>query len=217
MKRLRTLLLFVIICIHSYAQQKVINQPVSGTSQPSRPDRCATDIHLEQSVKQTPAYQKTITEANRLLNQEVKRRIDLSFQRRTTVQSPLPVTIPVVIHIVLPDPAAITDAMVQYQIDKLNSDFSGLNPDSSNLLPMYPYSLRGHANIRFVLARRDTKNNFTTGVERRCSNTNFTTEDADPIKLSQEGGLDAWDTDRYLNIWVGNTMIQGLLGYSTYP
>jgi hypothetical protein len=37
----------------------------------------------------------------------------------------------------------------------------------------------------------------------------------DKIKLSAEGGDDAWDSKSYLNIWLGNT--RRLLGYATPP
>ena len=38
----------------------------------------------------------------------------------------------------------------------------------------------------------------------------------DHIKFSADGGDDAWDRDRYLNIWVGN-LTGGILGYSSMP
>ncbi len=38
-----------------------------------------------------------------------------------------PVYIPVVFHIVLPDPAEVTDKMIEDQLKVLNTDFAGLN------------------------------------------------------------------------------------------
>jgi len=60
------------------------------------------------------------------------------------------VIIPVVVHIVLPNPNIITDDDVQYFINRLNLDYSGFNPDSANGSPFY--SVRGHSQIRFTLA-----------------------------------------------------------------
>lgn len=40
------------------------------------------------------------------------------------------------------------------------------------------------------------------------------------IKKTAEGGIDPWDTDRYLNIWIGNMELFGqnaLLGYASPP
>ena len=225
MKRLLPLFLFSAYSLFSFAQKK------GGSREPSRQSdlqqipgnhagpgpRCASDAHLNQLVDKYPAYLQTIKQANRLLNDEVKRRVQQRLFPNTFPQASGPVVIPVVVHIVLPNPASVTDAQVQQQIDKLNLDFSGLNADSINLTPMYPYSLRGHSNIRFVLAKQDPQQTGTTGIERRCSSTGFDGSERDPIKVTAEGGLDAWDPLNYLNIWVGNTSLNGVLGYGTYP
>ncbi len=220
MKRI-LLPVFLFSCLLSTAQKKSTNKSSSPVNQ-SNPSiqvapRCANDAYLQKVSAKYPSYLNSIKQSNNLLNSEVRKRLD---QRLFNKQAPLastPVIIPVVVHIVLPDPSAVTDASVQYQIDRLNKDFSGLNADSSNLSPMYPYSLRGHSKIQFVLAKKDAGNNFTTGVERRCSSTKFNGEDNDPIKLTSQGGLSAWNPDKYLNVWVGNTDIEGALGYATYP
>jgi hypothetical protein len=204
MKRLLPLCLFFIYSLTSFGQEK------PGP-------RCATDAHLSQVFTKYPTYLQAIKQANSTLNAELERRVDQQLSRNSFPQASTPVTIPVVVHIVLPNPASVTDAQVQQQIDRLNLDFSGLNADSTNLSPMYPYSLRGHSKLRFVLAKQDPQLNATTGIERRCSNTRFDASDRDPIKLTANGGLDSWDPFNYLNIWVGNTAISGALGYATYP
>lgn len=124
------------------------------------------------------------------------------------------VTIPVVVHIVLPNPYLVSNADVQAQIDRLNLDFSGANPDSTNASGFY--SLRGHSRIRFCLARRTPGGQLTTGIERRSSTTGSdVNEMQDPIKYAAKGGLDAWNPSSYLNIWVGKDMTgQGILGYA---
>src|SRR5690606_7181999 len=78
------------------------------------------------------------------------------------------VTIPIVVHILLPDPTIVTDDDVNFFIRRLNEDFSGLNADSTNATGFY--DVRGHSLIRFTLARRDPQGNFTTGIERKQSN-----------------------------------------------
>ncbi len=42
-------------------------------------------------------------------------------------------TIPVVVHIVLPNTGIISNAQVISQIDALNTDYAGLNGDSTNI------------------------------------------------------------------------------------
>jgi hypothetical protein len=128
------------------------------------------------------------------------------------------VTIPVVVHIVLPNPDIVTDADVQGQINRLNEDFAGLNPDSTNI-PAVWSSLRGHSQIQFCLARRTPGGQLTNGIERRSSNTfSDITASTDPIKRTSQGGLDAWTPSQYLNIWVGiDGTGQGILGYAQFP
>ncbi|MGN6163633.1 MAG: hypothetical protein ACTHOF_03755, partial [Flavisolibacter sp.] len=85
----------------------------------------------------------------------------LSTYRLTSI-----VTIPVVVHIVLPNPFMVTDADVQAQIDRLNLDFSGFNPDSTNA-PSQFLAVRGHSQIQFCLAKRTPGGQPTSGIERR--------------------------------------------------
>lgn len=124
------------------------------------------------------------------------------------------VSIPVVVHIVLPNPFLVTDADVQEQIDRLNQDFAGLNADSTNGAGFY--NVRGHSQIRFCLARRTPAGQLTTGIERRVSGTGSDASATnDPIKRTVLGGLDAWNTADYLNLWVGSDATgQGILGYA---
>ena len=128
------------------------------------------------------------------------------------------VTIPVVVHIVLPNPFLVTDADVQGQIDRLNQDFAGLNPDSTNI-PAVWNALRGHSQIQFCLARRTPGGQITNGIERRASNTlSDITLTVDPIKRTAQGGLDAWAPSQYLNLWVGmDGSGFGVLGYAQFP
>lgn len=128
------------------------------------------------------------------------------------------VTIPVVVHIVLPNPWLVTDADVQAQIDRLNLDFSGMNPDSTNV-PTEFTRLRGHSNIRFCLARQTPDGKLTSGIERRVSTTGSDImAQSDPIKYTADGGLDSWDPSRYLNYWVGaDATGSGVLGYAQFP
>ncbi len=71
------------------------------------------------------------------------------------------------------------------------------------------------AKIQFALATEDPAGNTTTGVTRtKTSRTAFGVDDA--VKSVATGGVDAWPTDRYLNMWVCN-LAGGLLGYAQFP
>ena len=135
----------------------------------------------------------------------------------TTYRTAAIVTIPVVVHIVMGNPYLVTDADVASQIARLNLDFSGLNPDSTNSGTFQ--SVRGHSQIRFTLARRTPAGQLTNGIERRVSGTGSNANLAtDPIKFTAQGGLDVWDPNSYLNLWIGNDNSgDGILGYAQFP
>lgn len=121
-----------------------------------------------------------------------------------------PVTIPVIVHVVLPNPNVITDAQVDYFLNRLNLDFSGLNPDSTNSGTFA--ALRGHSQIRFTRARRTPNGQLTNGVERRVGTVQVATTTYQAIKHASAGGLDPWDITKYYNLWVGDAGASGLLG-----
>lgn len=123
-------------------------------------------------------------------------------------------TIPVVVHILLPDPSLITDAQVQSQLETLNTDFGGLNADSTRL-PAAFKPLYGKSNIRFCLARTDPRGDATNGILRKASTVTSVPGLNDPVKADCNGGSDAWDPARYLNIWVCQVP-QQFLGYSFF-
>lgn len=126
---------------------------------------------------------------------------------------PTLITIPVVVHIVYHSSSQnISDEQVQSQLDVLNADYGKHNSDTS-AIPSYYSSLAANCGIRFVLAGVDTDGNATTGIVRKFTNvSSFSLNDN--VKYSAMGGDDAWDRDRYLNIWVCN-LSGNELGYSS--
>ena len=126
------------------------------------------------------------------------------------------VTIPVVVHIVMQDPSIVTDDQVQSQIDVLNADFAGLNADSVNI-PAAFKSRFGKSELRFCLAQRTPQNAPTTGIQRLATSTQSFPGESDPIKYSSMGGADAWDVNKYLNIWVCEMNDENDLGYTYMP
>ena len=124
------------------------------------------------------------------------------------------VDIQVVVHIVLKNPQSIADAQVRSQIDVLNEDFQKRNADVGNT-PSVWSSIVGDAEIQFDLATMDPGGNATNGITRTVTQRDsFGTNDK--VKFAASGGHDAWDTSRYLNIWVCN-IAGGVLGYAQFP
>lgn len=125
------------------------------------------------------------------------------------------VTIPVVVHVVWYNSAQnISDAQILSQIDVLNADFRRTNADAANT----PGAFQGVAadcEVEFCMATQDPSGNATTGIQRRQTTVNgFSTNDN--VKFFSTGGLDIWDRNKYLNLWVCN-LSGGLLGYAQFP
>lgn len=124
-------------------------------------------------------------------------------------------TIPVVVHIVAADDDQdISGAQILSQIDVLNHDFRGTNPDAAKTPDVWT-DLVADAKVEFAMATEDPDGASTDGIVRvRTTATSFDTDDA--VKSSTTGGSDPWPTDRYLNLWVCR-LGGGLLGYAQFP
>lgn len=135
------------------------------------------------------------------------------FARPITVKPSDVITIPVVIHVLYNQAVQnISDAQILSQLAVLNKDFRGLNEDRINV-PVYFSALVADAGFEFRLARTDAKGFATTGIIRKQTSIQMFSTD-DRIKSSSRGGDDAWDRNRYLNIWIGN-LAGGILGYTS--
>jgi hypothetical protein len=110
------------------------------------------------------------------------------------------VRIPVVVHVVYNTATEnISDAQIQSQITILNQDFRLLN--SLAAVPTVFSSLAADSRIEFALAVRDPNCAATTGITRTATTVTSWADFSDAMKATATGGIDAWDTTRYLNIW----------------
>jgi hypothetical protein len=89
-----------------------------------------------------------------------------------------------------------------------------MNADAENT-PAAFRSKAADTRIRFCLARVDPNGRATSGIIRKSTSLDYFSTD-ESIKFSSGGGADAWDSKRYLNIWVCN-MFGRSLGYATTP
>ena len=122
------------------------------------------------------------------------------------------IRIPVVVHVLYNTPAEnISDEQVISQIAALNRDFR----KQADLLriPVTFRSLASDTYIEFSLAVIDPKGRATCGIIRKKTSIKTYGID-DRIKFSHKGGDDAWDADKYLNIWVGSTA-GAIIGYAS--
>ncbi len=139
---------------------------------------------------------------------------ELNKSARDTIANEV-ITIPVVIHVLYNNASQnISDIQILSQLQSLNNDYRRLNADALNV-PAAFAPLAADARIVFCLAKIDGFGKATTGIIRKYTSTQNWTAD-DGMKFSSQGGDNAWDSKRYLNIWVCNLFGRSL-GYSSLP
>ncbi|HLF46916.1 MAG TPA: M43 family zinc metalloprotease [Chitinophagaceae bacterium] len=191
----------------TFSQQSVF----PGTN--STIDKCGTQLWLNNMNTVSPGYREQYLQNEKLLGDAItkilKQENILNLQRTAAT-----INIPVVFHVVVSNQATVPDAMILAQLNRLNLDFAGLNADSANGAPFY--SVRGHSKIQFCLAQRTPANISSNGIVRITSSVKSSLSAGDPVKYTAQGGSSAWDTDKYINIWIAN-LPDGFLGYGTFP
>ncbi|MCP4123719.1 MAG: T9SS type A sorting domain-containing protein [Bacteroidetes bacterium] len=153
---------------------------------------CGYDHYVRSLAEEYPgfeeAYKTTFEQAQRFGEEQ-------SEAARSVV-----LTIPVVFHVVWNTNRPVenlSDAIIQEQLDVLNADFRKLNADAVNIRPEFA-GITGDAMVEFEIAeiiRVETTRNFTN---------------IDHIKKTAQGGSDALDPSRHLNIWIAK--LPGLFG-----
>ncbi len=125
-------------------------------------------------------------------------------------------TIPVVVHILYNDESQnISDDRVYSQIESLNNDFNALNSEINNIPDQFLGDI-GQVGFNFCLVQQDLNGNPFSGINRVYTDVESFQGFSDNMKKSNEGGVDAWDTQTYLNIWVCN-LSGNTLGFATMP
>ncbi|MBN8704206.1 MAG: T9SS type A sorting domain-containing protein [Bacteroidetes bacterium] len=168
---------------------------------------CYTAEMVEQKLQQNPELQKNIDAL-----EEFTQQYELSEGQNKTSAV---ITIPVVVHVLYQNTTQnVSLSLIQSQINVLNKDFRKLNSDTTKI-PAAFKSLAADCEFQFCLAQRTPTNQPTNGVERKqvfVSGIGYAGNYYD----ASNGGLDAWNTSRYLNIWVCDINGGNPLGFA-YP
>lgn len=167
---------------------------------------CAAHEASTALMERDSNYAKNVEKNNRIATNSKNARIAAG-----------PYTIPVVVHVLYNNATQnISDAQIQSQIDVLNQDYNLLNSNFLTGTPTAFQALAGNTQIHFALAKRDPNGKPTNGITRTATNvTSFTYNSGDKEKFTATGGHDAWDADKYLNIWVCN--LSNALGFAYFP
>lgn len=118
--------------------------------------------------------------------------------------------IPVVVHIIHNYGSEnIGKDQVVDAIRILNRDFQLLNSDTTQVVSAFKSRIAA-PNFEFRLAQKDPSGNCTDGITRTVSDLTFSADDN--VKA-----LVSWPSNKYLNIWVVESISFGAGGYSYYP
>ena len=133
---------------------------------------------------------------------------------RGTNSPTIVVTIPVVFHVLYKNATQnVSDAQIQSQLDVLNRDYRKLNTDYSTVVPAAFQTYGADMEILFCKAVRTPAGVTSTGITRKSVGSSFVFEDS----YYSAAGEPAWDTTKYLNIWIGRFTDTSLLGFAYLP
>lgn len=184
--------------------------------------QCGSHFLMAHNEEKNPGF---LDAANQSL-QKVVQNIHRNSKNTTTTAT---LTIPVVFHIVYNDQTEnLPDSVIWNQLQVLNENFSRQNADTSSLRSVFQ-PLVGNPNIQFELANQSPDGSPSTGITRTNTNiehfggilpygANQTAQIQQWVtdslfynlfRLTKDslGGASAWNTERYLNIWVGDLRI----------
>ncbi len=172
-------------------------------------NRCATMEYLEMRLKENPELENNL----KIIEQKTQKWIRENAS--SIAGNKDVIVIPVVVHVVYNTPEQnISDAQILSQIEVLNQDYRRLNADAVNT-PSFFDPVAADCQIEFCLARRTPEDSASSGIIRVTTTVETFSLD-NKVKFDSLGGSNAWDRDKYLNIWVCK-LGGGVLGYASWP
>ncbi len=169
---------------------------------------CLTDQIHQQAILKNPEIIRYENAANKLANEQTN---TIPLFKTGAIYF-----IPVVFHIIHQSGTEnISQAQIMDELRILNEDYRKLGRDASDSLSTNP--LAADMQIEFRLAQYDPNGKKSDGINRIASTL---TVNADNSVKS----LSYWDSNRYLNIWVVNSInntaagqLGTVLGYAQFP
>jgi len=171
--------------------------------------RCGNSEYKEYLYRKYPGLREA---------QEKKRKEDFEIDSFDEKRSSTIWTIPIIVHVIYNLPIQnISDEVIIGQIAIMNKDFRSINFDKDMILPVF-MNRSADSEIQFVLTDKDPNNMPFVGITRTYTSVqvfpapgddNF----QDACKYASEGGVDAWNSSAFMNLWVCN-LGEGILGYT---
>ncbi|WP_114782885.1 M43 family zinc metalloprotease [Botryobacter ruber] len=208
--------IFLTILLWSAALAGYSQQQTASATQPLHGRACGTTDVFPDLQVQYPGF----AERRQEIVQAVQEGRQQSQQLKRLQQEQARIVIPVVFHVVYNSEAEnISNEQLLSQLNILNADFGKKNADTVNT-PDYFKALAADTGIEFCLASLDPEGNPTNGITRtRTSKTTFSSFSND-VMFTGTGGIDAWNSNQYLNIWVcriGSVVAGEVVGYANPP
>ncbi len=177
-------------------------------------ETCFTDEAVNNLRARNPAYDAEMAAWKNIIAQIAQQSPSAAGSRGQLY------SIPIVFHIILTSQSQINSVRSQIagQLATLNRDFRKQNSDTTSIRAIFK-PLASDIEIEFCLATRDPNGNTTTGIQERVTTHAAWDPDAegDDMKYYSNGGLDAWNTNKYVNVWIvdiaGGTS-SGIAGYA---
>ncbi|MBK8556258.1 MAG: hypothetical protein IPL65_11050 [Lewinellaceae bacterium] len=201
MKNMLLLCILMLVIQAGYAQQT----------------ECGTDEYLQMQLRRNPGMQAQI---NDFMTQVA------TWLREHPADPDLhgiPVTIPVVFHVLYKNAGEnLAKATIEEQVRITNAQLAR-RASNYNTTPAPFKQVAADARIQIALARRDPSGRPTDGIDRQSVTKAVYTQELNDAKQSSQGGVDAWDPSRYLNVWVCDITASWLAagwvlnGYAVFP
>lgn len=174
------------------------------------PRGCATMTVIERMKQEDPDYER------KMIIQEKELQTWIENNRDYLENSKEVITIPVVVHVLYNVAAQnISDAQIYSQIAVLNEDFRRLNADTFKTPALFK-PIAADCEIQFCLAAQTPTGQWTNGIQRRQTTVGIFSDENNNMKYFNSGGLNVWDRNRYLNIWVCN-IASPTIGFAQMP
>jgi hypothetical protein len=163
-------------------------------AQNSVESKCGTMDYLQKQKEADPELEQRMEIQEKQLQKWISENSKETLNKKSTIK------IPVVVHILYSaDSQNISNERVFAQISAINKSFSG---QSTHSMGAFSSDMKVDTDIEFCLANIKPDGSATNGIERRETAVDGFTNNS--VKFHSSGGLDAWDPQRYFNIWVCN-------------
>ena len=130
--------------------------------------------------------------------------------------------VPVVFHVLYSNAYEnVEDSLIFNQMEVLNEDFRKMNAYTVNIRDIFK-PRAGDTKIKFVLANKDPNGYPTNGINKvptTVASWGTNSGVNNNMKYTSRGGVNAWDPNQYVNVWVCDMTLNGqdqVLGFA-YP